>query len=305
MEQRDSKALNKLAASARSGDLPVQTVTLLASERDLGIECAQSLLRQAQDAHPDNFLINSQLAMWLDFASPSGQNLDETIRFYSAALALRPQEGATHFFLADALHRRGKLDEAISRYRKAIALEPDFAQPYSGLIVALRSLGRRDEADVEIRTALAARPNNATLYNSIAWILATCADSGLRDQHLAVEMAQKAVESAPKRGANWNTLGAAHYRAGNWQGAIAAFEKSMNLREGGDSFDWFFLAMAYWQLEERDKARHWYSQAAQWMKKNRPNDEELRRFRAEASALLGLPEPAAPAGKEVAHPAKR
>ena len=64
----------------------------------------------------------------------------------------------------------------------------------------------------------------------------------------------------------------------------------MELRKGGDSFDWFFLAMAHWQLGEKDKAREWYDRAVQWMDKNQPKNEELRRFRAEAAELLELKE---------------
>ena len=77
----------------------------------------------------------------------------------------------------------------------------------------------------------------------------------------AVELAKKAVELAPKQGTFWNTLGVAHYRAGDWKAAVAALEKSEELRNGGDSFDWFFLAMAHWQLGEKDEARKWYDQA--------------------------------------------
>ena len=40
------------------------------------------------------------------------------------------------------------------------------------------------------------------------------------------------------------TLGVAHYRAGGWADSIAALEKSMSLRAGGDAFDLYFLAMA-------------------------------------------------------------
>jgi hypothetical protein len=53
-------------------------------------------------------------------------------------------------------------------------------------------------------------------------------------------------------------------------------------------FDWFFLAMAHGQLGEKEQAHKWYAKAMQWMDKNKPQDEELRRFRAEASALLGI-----------------
>ena len=65
----------------------------------------------------------------------------------------------------------------------------------------------------------------------------------------------------------------------------------MELRKGGDSFDWLFLAMAHWQMGEKEQAGKWYDQAVQWMEKNKPQDEELRRFRTEAAELLQLAEP--------------
>ena len=46
--------------------------------------------------------------------------------------------------------------------------------------------------------------------------------------------------------------------------------------------------MAQWQLGEKEKASTWYDQAIAWMDKNNPQNEELRRFRAEAAALLGI-----------------
>jgi hypothetical protein len=61
----------------------------------------------------------------------------------------------------------------------------------------------------------------------------------------------------------------------------------MRLRKGGDSYDWFFLAMAHWRLGDRDKARTWFGRAVKWMDAHQPQDVELRRFRAEAEALLG------------------
>ena len=64
----------------------------------------------------------------------------------------------------------------------------------------------------------------------------------------------------------------------------------MELAKGGDAFDWFFLAMAHWRLGHKDEARAWYDKAAAWDAKNLPppENEELRRFRAEAAALLGV-----------------
>ena len=112
----------------------------------------------------------------------------------------------------------------------------------------------------------------------------------VRDGGRAVELAKKAVERAPKQGAYRNTLGAAHYRAAAWTEAVPELEKSMELRKGGDSNDWFFLAMAHWKLGQKEKAREWYNRAIEWMDKNQPKNEELRRFRTEAAELLGLNE---------------
>jgi hypothetical protein len=65
----------------------------------------------------------------------------------------------------------------------------------------------------------------------------------------------------------------------------------MELRAGGDSSVWFCLAMAHWQLDGRDEARQWYGKAVEWMAKNNRKDEELRRYRAEATRLLGVEQP--------------
>ena len=104
-------------------------------------------------------------------------------------------------------------------------------------------------------------------------------------------MAKRAIDLEPKAGNFSNTLGVAHYRAGDWKAAIAALQKSMELRKDGrDSFDHFFLAMAHWQLGEKDKAREWYGKATGWMDKHKPRDLELLRFRAEAKQLLSIQE---------------
>ena len=76
----------------------------------------------------------------------------------------------------------------------------------------------------------------------------------------------------------------------------------MELRSGGDAFDWYFLAMAHKQLGNQEEARQWYQKAVAWTQTNKPDDVELRRFQAEAAALLGVTLPAVepapePAGK--------
>jgi eukaryotic-like serine/threonine-protein kinase len=124
--------------------------------------------------------------------------------------------------------------------------------------------------------------------NNEAWLLATNPDPKLRDIHAALKLALQAVQAKPSDGTFWNTLGVAYYRSGEWNKAIKSLEKGMALRAGGDASDWFFLAMANWQLGDKADARKQYDRAVVWMKQFRPADEELLRFRAEAEELLGL-----------------
>src|SRR5262249_1007892 len=124
--------------------------------------------------------------------------------------------------------------------------------------------------------------------NDRAWLMVRFPGAGEKDIALAVVLAREAVEEAPHLGGAWNTLGVVLYRAGDWQGCTEALHQSMKLTDSGNSYDFFFLAMARWQLGEKDEARQWYDKAVEWMDKNKPGDEELARFRAEAAQLLGI-----------------
>jgi hypothetical protein len=55
-----------------------------------------------------------------------------------------------------------------------------------------------------------------------------------------------------------------------------------------NAFNGYFLAMAHWQLGEKDKAREWFAKSVAWMDKRLNDDTELKRFRAEAAELIGV-----------------
>jgi tetratricopeptide (TPR) repeat protein len=161
------------------------------------------------------------------------------------------------------------------------------------------------EKVVELGKAVELGASDARTLNSLAWFLATSSEVEFRDPKRAVALARKAVELTPMHGNHWNTLGVAHYRAGDWKAAVTALEKSSELA-GGTSFNSsasssdFFLAMAHWQLGDRQQARTWYDKAVAGMKRNDApaHEEELKRFRAEAAELLGVKDP--PSRKETA-----
>ena len=81
-------------------------------------------------------------------------------------------------------------------------------------------------------------------------------------------------------------LGIAQYRAGQPTEAIESLRKALELPDGGEPGQWFFLALAYWQNQNHRQALEWYEKAIAWMEKNHPADESLVRFRAEAEEAL-------------------
>ena len=133
--------------------------------------------------------------------------------------------------------------------------------------------------------------NNVLFQKYHAWCLATCPYPELRDPARAVEIAQKAIELGEEAPSLWNPLGVALYRAGHPRAAVDALKNSTTRRSGGDPYDWFFLAMAHWQLGNKEQARKEYDRSVTWVQKQSIVDHELRRFQAEAATLLGLSAP--------------
>jgi tetratricopeptide (TPR) repeat protein len=250
LETRDARTLQQIAASPSVIDLPVQMLTLFCETLDqiVGSHAGEGVLRQAQRQYPDDFQINFQLAWVLDHRD--NPQLEESIRFYTAALSLRPRGTVTRGLLAEHLHDLGRDSEAIAEYRKGFESDSD----------------------------------STTVHNNLAWILATSRDPKLWNPPEAIRLSRRALALDPRDEDAWNTLGVALYRAGDWKAAIEALERSA--ASGADSFDWFFIAMARWQLGEREEARRMYRLAVDWMTKEKPKDEELQRFRAEAEGLI-------------------
>jgi tetratricopeptide (TPR) repeat protein len=207
--------------------------------------------------------------------------------------------------LADLLKGLNRSKEAEETRRRVIhlyqSLKANFADDpehrrnlvdsYMDLACFLCEAGRQTEAAEPFRQALALEEDDPSVNNDLAWYLATNPEPCLRDTARAVRLAKKVVTASPETANYRNTLGVAFYRSGNNRAAIAELERSMSMQKGGTGMDWFFLAMAHWRLGDHGQARRWFDRAAQWMDRHQPHDDELRRFRAEAQAMLAQPGP--------------
>jgi serine/threonine protein kinase/Tfp pilus assembly protein PilF len=306
------------------------------NERDEAARLLGELLTRQRlvlgEDHHDTLQTMSNLGLVLNGQGKrqqAHQLLEEVVERRRRALGEDHQE--TLLAMADValvLCSQGKHEEARREYEEVLArcrkgLGEDSPRTIEIMIrlgALLRMQGQWAEAKrVQEQALEAARrvlgePNELTArsMDELARLLAASGDLLLRDAVRAVELATKATKHAPADNELcWNTLGLARYRVGDWKGTIQALHKSMeiprgqSLRKGGDSRDWFFLAMAHWQLGEKDQARTWYEQAIRWMDKNHPDEEEFVRFHAEAAALLGIQVPSIPKAKEEASQEKQ
>ena len=209
----------------------------------------------------------------------------------SALGADSPTVALTLFGLANFLKSQNRPEEAAQEYRESldIILKPDWEAHLFQLSVwvvpELVEAGYKQQATNICRAVLNSASTNGAWFNDASWYLATTENPSNRDPALAVELANRAVKINPQ--GDWNTVGVAQYRAGDFKEAVTNLEWSAQHANGGTSFDFFFLAMAQHQLGNADDAGRYYAHAIQWMNEHDPQNPELIRFRAEAKRLFG------------------
>jgi hypothetical protein len=175
----------------------------------------------------------------------------------------------------------------VPEYRLSVALSLAYA------IAPRLDEGKKDEADTiwselaaSTDAALGLAPGDAAHRNELSWLIASRPGGPPHAYHRAVELARQGVTIAPGDRRIWNTLGVAAYRALDDRDGAAALERSMALQNGGDPYDWLFLAMIKERLGEHLVARELYQRSNAWIEAKHPQDSELVRFRSEAAAVL-------------------
>ena len=228
------------------------------------VECAKTLL-PAEDARRVKFQ-NDYFQLLLAM-----QRYEEAETVANDALESLPSEET-----ASRLMMLRSLANLYQQWNK-----PEEADRYQNLVHSAEAAERASTTPTSEMRALD--------LNNRAWSLATSADPQTRDPHAAVELAQEAVKLAPNDANFWNTLGVAQYRDGNFEEAVSALQKYRELR--ATDAEWsnpFLLAMAHWQLGDKEEARQWFDKGAQWMDAHNAHSETMVRFRNEAAESLGL-----------------
>jgi tetratricopeptide (TPR) repeat protein len=191
---------------------------------------------------------------------------DRAVAHFEQSLRIESQSAETHYNLATALVRQGRAAEAMPHFRRALEIDPDHAAAHVNLGVVLRSQNRIDEAATEFHQALRIDPANAAAHTNLAgtlaarnqlgpavaeyrtaiqsnpdllealtdlaWILATARDAAYRAPAEAVRLAERAVTLTGQQSVRaLETVAAAYAATGNFEKAIAAQQRAIDLAE--------------------------------------------------------------------------
>jgi serine/threonine protein kinase/Flp pilus assembly protein TadD len=259
LERRDRSALLKLAASEEVFRLLPATLTCLAHalKNERAPAHALALLRKMQRRQPGDFWANFDLGFALGSAQPPDH--DSAIRFYSAAVAIRPASPIARHNLGNALKAKGRLDEAIAEYREVIDAYPgnvlahtllgnallekrdidsaiaafhtairykrDYYAAHGALGRALREKGDIDSAIAELRVAVRLKKDSAEFHNELGLALR---DKG--DADGAIAEYREAIRLNPGLVSAHTDLGNALHNKGDLEGAIAEFREAIRLK---------------------------------------------------------------------------
>lgn len=88
-------------------------------------------------------------------------NLDEAIRYYSRAIALKPDSADLYFVRGRAYKQNSQLDSAISDLTKAVALRPTHAEAYNERGITYIGKGDRQKALADFQKSCQLGDSNA------------------------------------------------------------------------------------------------------------------------------------------------
>jgi len=129
------------------------------------------------------------------------------------------------------------------------------------------------------------------LLNEMSWRVVSRPGAPKTAYQRALLQAQEACRLAPGTGGLLNTLGVAQYRAGLFQPALESLTESDKIQavglKGSHPADLAFLAMAHYQLGQKDQAQTVLGRLRETMQQARwAKDVEARGFLQEAESLL-------------------
>jgi len=250
----DPAVIANLARTAFDAHAPIRLLVAIGERLQASGGDAIPFLERVQRENPGDFWANFTLAdaYW------QRDVYGEAIRYYQAALAVRPNAPVAQSNLGMALAAAGMQDDAIFHFRQAIALDPGFGHAHYSLGLslkgehqlpealaqllraqqidpsvpdtaynvglALNELGRPGEAIVQFRTALRLRPGDLNARYNLGLSLRSVGRAG----EAIVELRQVIARAPDMADAHYN-LGLAFKDAHRRAEAIAQFQETVRI----------------------------------------------------------------------------
>ncbi len=222
MAARDSAVLEALAAEADPSVYSPRLLDRLAGAlwREKASASAIRLLRRSLIHHANDFWLNHNLGSTLAGSDPP--QLDEAVRYFTAAAALRPDDAGVFCNLGVHLHQAGRVDEAALCYQKAIKLNPKLALGHTNLANILWAQGDLDGAIAQCRQAVAVSPDLPVTHFSLGIALYRKGDLAG-----AATAYRQALNLDPKNSQIETNLGVVQQLRGDSVGAIASLRSAI------------------------------------------------------------------------------
>lgn len=144
--------------------------------------------------------------------------------------------------LANAFHTRGvawsekkEFGKAIADYNVTIRLDPNFSQAFVSRGSVWSRQGAYRDAITDFKSALRIDSNSVDANRNLAWIFATCPDSGIRDGRAAYQHAMRAYLRDNRSHRTLDVLAAAHAENDGFEEAVRWQEESIKLSSGNEN----------------------------------------------------------------------
>lgn len=157
-------------------------------------------------------------------------NLNAALQDYDRAIELDADLAVAHRGCGRVCQLLGRVDDAVAHYDAAVQLAPTDAYAAACRADLLTDIGRYSDALAEYDRALTIDPKSSQAHCGLAWLLATCPDSSLRNPELALERAKSALELGGQREAvSFDSLAAAQASAGDFGAAMQSIHRAIEL----------------------------------------------------------------------------
>jgi tetratricopeptide (TPR) repeat protein len=190
------------------------------------------------------------------------------LAIWTGVLEMKPDVLIARTERAEAFAALAQWDKAAADYSKTLGSEPPnmvWFQLACARLLASDTKGYQQLCKLVLERAGATKDPETAHQASRTGMLSP---QGRIDPAQLVRWGELAVTSQPK--CEWwlHALGAAHYRAGDFDQAIRRCRESLEVLPDwqGRMLNWLILAMSHQRLGHTTEARLWLNQAIQWRK---------------------------------------